>query len=227
MLRSERDGMMLRAHLQPNCPAEHLMSMPALRQHRWTIEEVYKLLDERQGLTPRYELVDGALLVTPAPTGRHQRIVFALSLLVHEYVKRHRLGEVRLAPGEVRLTPQSRLEPDLFVVPAIDGRMPRANDSVVRLLLAAEVLSPSSARHDRITKRRFFQLHHVPEYWVIDGEALAFEVWRPGDERAALIDGQLVWTPSPNTPPFELDVPRFFADIADEDAGAQDSTPPS
>lgn len=215
--------MVLRARLRPNCLAEHLMSMPALRQHRWTIEEVYRLLDKRQGLTPRYELVDGALLVTPAPTGRHQRIVFALSLLVHEYVKRDRLGEVRLAPGEVRLTPQSRFEPDLFVVPAIDGRMPRANDPVIRLLLAAEVLSPGSARHDRITKRRFFQSHDVPEYWVIDGETLSFEVWRPGDERAALIDGQLVWRPSVHHPPFELDVPRFFADVADDDALSRDA----
>jgi hypothetical protein len=50
---------------------------------------------------------------------------------------------------------------------------------------------------------------------------LAFEVWRPGDERAALIDGQLVWRPGANDPPFELDVPRFFADIADEDASSE------
>jgi Uma2 family endonuclease len=53
--------------------------MPALRQRRWTIEEFDQLVDERAELGPRYELVEGELLVTPAPTGRHQRIVFALS----------------------------------------------------------------------------------------------------------------------------------------------------
>jgi len=47
---------------------------------------------------------------------------------------------------------------------------------------------------------------------------LAFEVWRQGDdERAALVDDQLLWNPSANVPPLELDVQRFFADIADED----------
>ena len=207
--------MVLHAELRKSRPAEQLMSMPALRQHRWTIEEVERLIDEREGLTPRYELADGELLVTPAPSGRHQRIVFALAILVHEYVKRHGLGEVRLGPSMVSLTRTSRFEPDLFVVPSRDGRLPLADEPVTRLVLAVEVLSPSSSRHDRITKRRFFQTHDVPEYWVVDGETEAFEVWRPSDERAALVDDHLVWRPDTTIPPFELDVRQFFADIAD------------
>jgi Uma2 family endonuclease len=53
------------------------MSMPAqpLRPHRWTIDEVDRLAEERPESSPRYELVDGELLVTPAPGGRHQRII--------------------------------------------------------------------------------------------------------------------------------------------------------
>ena len=62
----------------------------------------------------------------------------------------------------MRLTPQLRLEPDLLVIPTLDGRVPRANDPVTSLQLAAEVLSPESARHDRITKRRFLHARNVP-----------------------------------------------------------------
>ena len=68
---------------------------------------------------------------------------------------------------------------------------------------------------DRITKRRFFQTHDVPEYWIVDGETEAFEVWRPGDARPSLVDDRLVWQPDATAPPFELDVRQSFADVAD------------
>jgi Uma2 family endonuclease len=56
----------------------------------------------------------------------------------------------------------------------------------------------------------------VPEYWVVDGEAEAIEIWHPGDDRAALLDAQLDWRPSPDVAPFELDIRSFFASVADE-----------
>jgi len=191
------------------------MSMPAQRQRRWTIEEVERLAIEQGEPTQRYELVDGELLVTPSPSDHHQRIVGELFVLLREYVRRHGLGEVRLGPARARITANSRFEPDLFVVAAVDGRLPRADDGLTPLLLVVEVLSSGSSRHDRITKRRFFQSHEIPEYWVIDGGAEAFEVWRTNDERAALIDDRLVWSPRPDLPAFARDVHRFFKDIAD------------
>ena len=213
--------MMSNAELRLFFFAEHYMSMPAAAKHVWTIEEVERLMEERPGYTPRYELVDGALLVTPAPSFRHQRILAELFVLVRAYVKRHRFGEAVISPSTVRLTPNTRFEPDLYVVPADGGRMPRSSAPVTRLILAAEVLSPNSARHDRFTKRRFFQQHGLPEYWVVDGEACAFEVWHPGDERAALIDDRLVGQPNGAPEPFELDVRAFFDSVADEDAEDQ------
>lgn len=91
---------------------------------------------------------------------------------------------------------------------------------MTRLLLAVEVLSPGSARHDRITKRRFFQAQQVPDYWVVDGEANAFEMWRPGDERAALVDDRLEWRPAGADVAFELDVRQLFIDVSDAPAPA-------
>jgi Uma2 family endonuclease len=210
---------MSHAELRFSRRAEQVMSMPAVHSRRWTIEEVDRLAEERPESSPRYELVDGELLVTPAPSTRHQRIILNLAVLLKAYVDTNRLGELRLGPGEARLTPDSRFEPDIFVVPAIDGRMPREADPVTRLSVAIEVLSPSSSRHDRITKRRFFQAHGVPEYWVVDGEAEAFEVWHPGDERAALLDDRLTWQPNLGATPFDLDLAEFFVSVADEIRG--------
>ena len=191
------------------------MVMPAAQGHRWTREDVERLVEERDGCTPRYELVDGDLLVTRAPSRRHQRAVVEMAVLLHAYVRSQRLGEVSLGPGEIALDGESRFEPDIFVAPAMDGRRAPGSDPVSNPLLICEVLSPGSARHDRITKRRAFQRHGVPEYWVIDCDADTFEVWRPGDARATLVDDLLTWNPPGCQEPFSRDVRAFFADLAD------------
>jgi Uma2 family endonuclease len=91
--------MLDRAELLSEFLAEQIVSMPAVRRHRWTVEEVDQLVDAREGLTPRYELVRGELLVTPAPTSRHQRPVFQLALLLQRYLTTHGIGEVFLGPS--------------------------------------------------------------------------------------------------------------------------------
>ena len=207
---------MAHAELRDNLCAEQIMVMPAAYGQRWTRDDVARLVEERDGYFPRYELVDGELLVTPGPGGRHQRIALELAVLLRAYVRRQRLGEVRLGPGEIAFDGENRFEPDLFVAPAVDGRRAPADAPVSRPLLICEVLSPGSVRHDRITKRRAFQRHHIPEYWIIDGSAEAIEVWRLGDDRATLVDDMLTWQPTGCDDPFVLDVKRFFAEQADD-----------
>ena len=172
-------------------------------------------MDERPGLTPRYELVDGELLVTPAPSRRHQRIILHLALLLQPYLVQHRMGEIVLGPGELELDGEERYEPDLMIVPAVDGKLPPADTAPSHAILVCEVLSPGSLRHDRVTKRKAFQRHAVPEYWIVDPDAEVFEVWRVHDERPAVVDGVLTWQPKDVQMAFELDVQVFFAAVAD------------
>lgn len=192
------------------------MAMPLRRPRRWTVADFERLVEQREGSSPRYELVDGELLVTPAPSGRHQRLVLDLAFLLRDYLKREPVGEIRLGPSALELETGERYEPDLFVVPAVGSRRPAAEHRAVRPLLICEVVSPASARHDRITKRRAFQRSDVPEYWIIDADARAIEIWHPSDERAALVDDRLVWWPEGASSPFELNVRAFFDAAADD-----------
>ena len=194
------------------------MAMPAVQPRRWTRPEVDRLIDERPGYTPRYELVDGELLVTPAPSRRHQRIILRLVLLLEPYVTKHKLGEVFLGPAELPLVTGERYEPDLFVIPLVGGRRAPEDLELMPAVLICEALSPGSARHDRLIKRNAFRRNGVPDYWIIDGDAEVFEVWRPGDERPAVVDERLVWRPAGAPGPFELDVREFFASIANDGA---------
>ena len=91
---------MRRAPLRPNFAAEQTMSMPASTR-RWTVDEVRAMQDEERPW-PRYELIDGELLVTPAPRRVHQRAVLELFRLLDPFVTAHRLGVVELSPSDPR-----------------------------------------------------------------------------------------------------------------------------
>ena len=83
-------------------------------------------------------------------------------------------------------------------------------------LLVAEVLSPTTARHDRLTKRRIYMEEGVGEYWIVDADARTIERWRPGQDRPEMIDGVLRWEPAPNVPPLDLDVGAMFEEALGE-----------
>jgi len=82
--------------------------------------------------------------------------------------------------------------------------------------LFVEVLSPSTARADRITKRIRFQRAGIPEYWIVDLDARSIERWRPADERPEILTESLSWQPLPAHPPLTIDLPACFARIHGE-----------
>ncbi|MBS44076.1 MAG: hypothetical protein CMH83_13115 [Nocardioides sp.] len=111
----------------------------------------------------RYELLDGVLLVSPAPTPRHQVVVANLLLTLHASCP----PDLRVlpAPLDVRLAPDTSLQPDLLVAPRHqfgDRDLPGAP------LLAVEVLSPSTRSFDLFSKRDRWERAGCAAYWVID-----------------------------------------------------------
>ena len=122
----------------------------------WTVDDLDRFPDD--GL--RYELVDGVLLVSAAPSEEHQIAVGNLHLLLAAGCP----PELRVffAPYDVRLSPRRQLQPDLLVLPK-DRSLPDR-----RPLLVVEVLSPSTCAVDRTLKRLVFQDGGIPSYWLID-----------------------------------------------------------
>jgi Uma2 family endonuclease len=199
--------------LPPNTIAKQIMVMAAqsAARRRWTEDEFHRARDAApQG--ERWELVDGDVLVTPSPHWTHQRIVVRLTILLDAFVRAYALGEVLTSPLDVKLEPSLVLQPDVVVVPT--GELQRESDIVRHLLLAVEVVSASSARHDRVTKRPRYQRNRVPEYWIVDDRSQTIERWTPDDERPELIADKLVWHPDGARDPFVLDLVKFYADVA-------------
>jgi Uma2 family endonuclease len=184
------------------------MGMPQTAE-RWTAERVKALPADGN----RYECVDGELLVTPAPRPRHQVALLALFRRLDAYLSEHRLGDTLLSPADIEFDPETLVQPDLFVLPTGEARSLKTWKDVSRLLLAVEVLSPSTARADRIVKRRRLQRADVPEYWVLDLDARLIERWRPSDERPELLSDILTWQPDPARSLLTLDLAALFVDI--------------
>lgn len=184
------------------------MGMPAQREMQWTAERAMALPYDGK----RYEVLDGALVVTPAPSLAHQWALQVLDRLLSAYVANHAVGWVLRAPADIVLSPSRLVQPDLFVVAR--GERPPAQWSDIRsLLLAVEVLSPSTARTDRYEKRAIYQSERVPEYWVVNLEARCFERWRPQDRVPDVVEGELRWHPDDSVPPLTIDLPRYFAEL--------------
>lgn len=184
----------------------------AISARQWTVEEVQALPDDGN----RYELIDGELLVSPSPSWTHQRGVLELAFRLKGYVKTHRVADIVIAPAEVVYDSRTVVEPDVFAVPLVGGRNPRTWAEAGRLLLAVEVLSPGTARADRTLKRRLYQRHGVPEYWIVDLDGRLVERWLPGDDRPELLTEQLEWRPAADHPPLVIGLEAYFSEVVGE-----------
>lgn len=215
---TSRNGMMPRgqitepilehADLPPRRREDHRMGMVTASRD-WTIEMLRAIPEDGS----RYEIIDGELFVTPSPALIHQRAVAQLHLRLAPYLKSGRLGEAFIAPADVEVATDTMVVPDLFVVPPIAGRLPQSWVEAGRLLLVVEVLSPTTARSDRVRKRVLYARQRIPEYWIVDVDGRVVERWRPDDERPEVLSERLEWRPHAARDPLTIDLIEYFAEV--------------
>ncbi len=143
----------------------------------------------------RYETVHGELLVSAAPGAEHQDAVLELAARLREYLGRYPVGKVFISPADISWGDDVLVQPDVFVV-AMEQARTLDWGRMRTLLLAIEVLSPSTRRYDRFTKRRVYQEFGVPWYWLLDIEGRAAEIWTPEATFPAIERERLVWHPA-------------------------------
>ncbi|MEU6153782.1 Uma2 family endonuclease [Actinosynnema sp. NPDC047251] len=125
----------------------------------YTVDDLEDMPDDGR----RYELIDGMLLVSPAPALRHQKIVAKLIVMLDALCPEGM--HVLPAPFAVRHSRTTEVQPDLLVA--------REEDFTDKLLpvaplLVVEVLSPSSVMTDTNLKKSLYERMGVPSYWVVD-----------------------------------------------------------
>jgi len=180
--------------------------MPAIASAgRYTVAEVLAFPADGN----RYEVVHGELLVTPAPRAVHQlelsdpfgRIKLYLDTL-------GRPAWACFGPADITWDDEVLVQPDIFVVPREDVSADWT--TFKHLLLAVEVLSPSSTRGDRVVKQRLFQEQRVGTYWIVDADKRLVEVWHPDDEAPEIVTHALRWQVTPEAPVLEIALQEVF-----------------
>jgi Uma2 family endonuclease len=139
----------------------------------WTYDR-YAELDDDQ----RYEIIDGVLLMTPAPGTRHQMVLTRLAGRLIPFVDKNQLGTLLLAPTDVVLAPNQVVQPDLLFVSSaragiVDERAVNGAPDLV-----VEILSPTSLHLDRHRKFGLYESAGVREFWLVDPANKGIEISR-------------------------------------------------
>jgi len=134
----------------------------------WTVD----LLDQIPDDNLKYEILDGILLVSPAPVPRHQRAILRLAMILNDRCPSDH--EVFVAPLDWRPDRRTSLEPDLLVV--AKDRIGEKN-IIQNPAIVVEVLSPSSRRYDRLLKFGRYAEAGIGQYWIVDPDRPSIEVY--------------------------------------------------
>jgi Uma2 family endonuclease len=138
--------------------------MAVHRNIRFKAEDIWDTPDDGN----RYEVIDGALFMTPPPGWSHQRGLHKLSFYVTRHIYAYDLGEVTQAPFGVVLDEENGVEPDLVFVAKERLHIITERGVMGAPDLVVEVLSPRTRSRDLGIKKRRYAAAGIPHYWVLD-----------------------------------------------------------
>ena len=181
-----------------------------------TAQPVFRFTYEDYRTAPpdrRYELVDGDLVVVPAPNLGHQAVQVRLGERLARFVRENESGTLFFAPCDVVLSDTDVVQPDLLFVSAARAHLLSGGENVRGAPdLVVEILSPATAERDRGYKRALYAKHGVAEYWLVDPSTETVSIHRLRGRALALAQtlGREHALRSPLLPGFALDLADVF-----------------
>src|SRR5438105_12409067 len=146
--------------------------VPGPPQGSWTYEDSAVLPDDGR----RYEIVNGVLVMAPAPGPAHQSITVRIAYYLFPHIDLAGIGKLFTAPIDVDLGPKNMYQPDLVVV--LNTHLDRVAEKKIIGApdLVVEVASPSTAAYDRLTKYDIYARSGIAEYWIVKPTSRTIEV---------------------------------------------------
>jgi Uma2 family endonuclease len=186
------------------------VSMSAKVEPLLTVADLVALPDDGN----RYELFEGEIFVSRAPSLSHQRVIANLVTLIGVYLEQNPIGEVFPTPGVIFDEYNSAIPDIVFITQQQVDSIGTGEHIREAPALVVEVVSPGkqNALRDREMKRQVYGKHGVKEYWIADPATRAVEIYRLEKRTlklAATLTGEDELT-SPALPGFKCQVKQVF-----------------
>jgi len=126
-----------------------------------------------------YQLIEGELIMSPAPGYSHQNTLGNLFIILRTRLKD---AQVILSPIDVYLDEENAYQPDIVVV-LKDSRARVEERGIFGAPdVVVEILSPSTAYYDLTEKKDVYERVGVKEYWIVDPKRKTFEIYSNSEE---------------------------------------------
>jgi Uma2 family endonuclease len=133
-----------------------------------------------------YQLIEGELVMSPAPTPYHQYILFELAARFRDHVRDRQIGKIYVAPLDVYLSEEDVFQPDILFISRDRAAIVKEKNVQGAPDLIVEVLPLSTSYYDLSAKKRTYEAAGVWEYWIVDPMAKRIEVYESREHRFEL-----------------------------------------
>ena len=147
--------------------------VPGPRQGDWTYEMYAALPEDGR----RYEVVQGVLMMSPAPEMANQGVIQRINHYLDEQIFSTNRGLVFTSPVDVVLSSQKVVQPDILVLLADHLDQIQEKCIIGPPDLVVEAISPGSVTYDRLVKYNLYEQAGVPEYWLVNLKEQSIEVF--------------------------------------------------
>jgi Uma2 family endonuclease len=189
--------------------------VPGPKQGFWTYDDYAAIPEDGK----RYEIVNGVLYMSPAPSWSHQEIILEIAAHLRNYFRLTATGGVFITPVDVELSANTLFQPDIVVLLKTSRNKLQGHHIVGAPDLVVEVVSPTSQTHDRYRKIAAYARAGVPEYWIVDPDSQTVEaLFLENDEYQSqgVYRGKAT-LPSRIVPEFMAHVEQFFYSVWEQD----------